>query len=317
MCNHTATHLLQAALIRVLGSHIKQAGSGVGPGRLRFDFTHPEAMTRGQVLEVERLVNGEIEKRTAVASKVMGKEEAVKMGAIAFFGEKYGTQVRVIDVPGFSVELCGGTHVQNTGEIEYFKIISEGSLAAGVRRVEAVTGVGAYEYVDEKLSILGKLEDVLKSKGDGLLASVRQLQDKALAGAKEIKSLKERLQTVRAQDMFRDVAEIDGEMVFKHIDIGSEDDMMKIADLFMDKFSNGIVLITQAKDERLGVLLKTFKSNKNLNCSTVLKKSMDAFDGKGGGKPNMARGSLAVMYKDNFVMDIVDKVAKTASKAAL
>jgi alanyl-tRNA synthetase len=305
MCNHTATHLLQAALIKVLGSHIKQAGSHVGPERLRFDFTHPEAMTKEQISEVEALVNEQVKQQTDVAPKIMAKDEAMKMGAMALFGEKYGSQVRVIDIPGFSVELCGGTHVQNTSDIGYFKILSEASLASGVRRIEAVTNSGAYEYVDEKLATLEKLEALFNSKGDLLLKNAKNLQDNLSGANKEIKSLKDKLQTISAQSMFDGVQNISNDLVFKHIELDSEDDMRKVGDLFIDKFKNGVCLITQAKGDKLGVILKTFKNNKSLNCSNILKESMNKFSGRGGGKPDMAQGSVDLNKKNEFVQDVI------------
>ena len=305
MCNHTATHLLQAALIKVLGKHIKQAGSFVGPDRLRFDFTHPESMTKEQVTEVESLVNTEIKKQIDVSPKIMSKDEAMKMGAMALFGEKYGAQVRVIDIPGFSIELCGGTHVQNTSDIGYFKILSEASLASGVRRIEALTNSGAYDFVDEKLATLEKLEAMFNSKGDLLLRNAKNLQDNFSSANKEIKNLKDKLQTINAQSMFDGVQEISNGLVFKHIDINSDDDMRKVGDLFIDKYKNGVCLITQEKGDKLGVVLKTFKNNKDFNCSNILKESMNKFSGRGGGKPDMAQGSVDISNKDKFVSDVI------------
>jgi len=308
MCNHTATHLLQAALIKVLGTHIKQAGSFVGPERLRFDFTHPESMKKEELSKVERLINEEIKKQIDVTPKIMSKDDAMKAGAMALFGEKYGSQVRVITIPGFSIELCGGTHVQNTSDIGYFKILSEGSLASGVRRIEAVTNAGAYEYVNEKLSILEELETMFNTKGDQLVSNAKSLQESLSLANKEIKVLKDKLQTINAQSMFDNVSKTSKGQDFKHIDLGSDDDMRKVGDLFIDKFSNGVCLITQPKGDKLGVVLKTFKKNAELNCSNILKDSMNKFSGRGGGKPDMAQGSIDLEHKDAFIKNVIEQI---------
>lgn len=308
MCNHTATHLLQAALINVLGSHVKQAGSNVGPKRLRFDFTHPEAMTKDQIKKVEKLVNFQIQKQTAVTPEVMSKDLAMQKGAMALFGEKYGNEVRVIDIPGFSIELCGGTHVKNTADIGYFKIISEGSLASGTRRIEAATNVGAYEYVDEKLSTLEELEGSLNAKGERLISKVDQLKESLQVSQKEVKNLKDKMQAASAQSMFEDTIETKDGFTFKHIEAKQEDDIRKIGDLFMDKFSNGVVLITQPKGDKLGALLKTSKKNKSFNCSELLKESLSSHGGRGGGKPDMAQGSLELIAKDKFIKELKEKI---------
>ena len=151
MRNHTATHLLHAALRQVLGTHVKQAGSVVEPGRLRFDFTHYTAMTDDEVQEVERLVNQQILANTEVHTDVMDLDQALQTGAMALFGEKYGDKVRVVQIPGFSRELCGGTHVCRTGDIGLFKIVYEGSISAGVRRIEAITGEGALDRFQQTI----------------------------------------------------------------------------------------------------------------------------------------------------------------------
>jgi len=308
MSNHTSTHLLQAALINVLGNHIKQAGSNVGPSRLRFDFTHPEAVSKNELKEVERIVNEQVKRKLEVSTKVMSKDEAMKLGAMALFGEKYGSEVRVVDVPNFSVELCGGTHVRNTGDIGYFKIISESSLAAGVRRIEAVSNIGAYDFVDEKIKMLEQLEKALNTKGSKLLSRVVQLQDNLQKSSKEVSSLKDKLQSINAQNMFNNGTTLKEGMIFKHIHLSDEDDMRKIGDLFLGKFPKGVTLITQAKGNKIGILLKTFKGNNLINCSTILKESMGKFGGKGGGKPDMAQGSLSNENKDKFIDDVISTI---------
>jgi alanyl-tRNA synthetase len=308
MCNHTATHLLQSALIEVFGDHIKQAGSNVGPSRLRFDFTHPESLKKEELNQIEQLVNNQIKKQVPVNHQVMSKDKAVKLGAMALFGEKYGDLVRVIDIANFSVELCGGTHVKNTSEIGYFKILSESSLAAGVRRIEAVSNLGAYQYVDSKLLVLDQIEACFSAKGDILLTKLNQLQENLLQSTKTIKILKENIQTTEAQNLFDDVHKIKHDQDFKHIEANADDDIRKIGDLFIDKFPKGVVLVSAIKGPKAAILLKTFRGNKYLKCSDLLRESMIAFGGKGGGKPDMAQGSVDSDKYKNFISDLMTKL---------
>lgn len=290
--NHTATHLLQAALIEVLGDHIKQAGSAVSYDRLRFDFTHPEAVKKDELRKVERLVNEQILKGTEVCAEVMSKDQAMEKGAMALFGEKYGDEVRVIDIPGFSVEFCGGTHVANTSEIGLFSIISESSLSAGVRRIEAVASNGAFERVSKRMETLDDLESTLKVKGDDVVARVEQYMKDLKEKQKEIQELKEKIQAQASGDLFANPEIIKGDLVFKAVIAPDGSDVRKLGDLFIDKNPKGVVLITAVKGDKASVLLKTFKGNTDINCSTILKGALDANGGRGGGKPDMAQGSV-------------------------
>lgn len=290
--NHTATHLLQAALIEVLGDHIKQAGSAVSYDRLRFDFTHPEAVKKDELRKVERLVNEQILKGTEVCAEVMSKDQAMEKGAMALFGEKYGDEVRVIDIPGFSVEFCGGTHVANTSEIGLFSIISESSLSAGVRRIEAVASNGAFERVSKRMETLDTLESKLKVKGEDVVGRVDQFMKDLKDKQKEIQELKEKIQAQSSGDLFANPETIKGDLVFKAVAAPEGSDVRKLGDLFIDKNPKGVVLITTVKGDKASVLLKTFKGNKDINCSTILKGALDANGGRGGGKPDMAQGSV-------------------------
>lgn len=290
--NHTATHLLQAALVKTLGNHVKQSGSYVGADRLRFDFTHPEGLKADEIKKVEKLVNEQIQKSVVVCPEEMSKEEAMAKGATALFGEKYGDTVRVVDVPGFSTELCGGTHVPNTNDIGVFKIVSEASLAAGVRRIEAVTSQGAINYSNDKLEILAQIETLMSAKGDLLLNKVENLLKDINAKNKEIKSLNEQIQSSKSKDLFNDVEQLANGMSYKFIAADEDADIRQLGDLFMDKFPKGATVITSTKGDKTAVLFKTFKGNKDFNCSMLSKDIFAALEGRGGGKPDMAQGSI-------------------------
>lgn len=185
--NHTATHLLQAALRQVLGKHVEQSGSYVTPNSLRFDFSHFAARTTEELLKVERIVNEQIMKNLTVVTDCMAIDEAKKLGAMALFGEKYGDVVRVVRAGDFSTELCGGTHVSATGEIGLFKILSESGVAAGVRRIEAITGFNTYDYLMSRDELINNISITLKSNEDNIVKKITSLQN-------EIKDTKKRLE---------------------------------------------------------------------------------------------------------------------------
>ena len=191
--NHTATHLLHASLRQVLGTHVKQAGSVVDPGRLRFDFTHYAGLDRAELEEVERLMNQQILKNTAVQTDILPLDQAIATGAMALFGEKYGEQVRVVSVPGFSRELCGGTHVQRTGDIGVCKIVYEGSIAAGVRRIEAVTGEGALRQYQETSGAVRRIAEMVQASEPELVEQVEKLLATEHALEKQVEQLKNKL----------------------------------------------------------------------------------------------------------------------------
>src|SRR5712675_1523825 len=191
--NHTATHLLHAALRGVLGAHVKQAGSLVAPDRLRFDFAHFQQVTHEEILEVERIVNEQILRNAPVQTDVRSTDEAIAAGAMALFGEKYGDRVRVVSVPGFSLELCGGTHVGATGDIGFFAIVGESGVAAGTRRIEAVTGAGAVAWAQHQRASLSSIVEALHVTDAQAVEAIEKLQTEGKRLAREVTQLKTKL----------------------------------------------------------------------------------------------------------------------------
>jgi alanyl-tRNA synthetase len=293
MRNHSATHLLQSALIKVLGNHVKQAGSSVGPERLRFDFTHPEALKPQEILQVETLVNQAIASGLPVVAKNMSKDEAAKLGAMALFGEKYGDNVRVLTMGEFSCELCGGTHVKNTGEIGLFKIIVETSLASGVRRIEAITSKTAVDYLVNRSQILGELEKNFAVKEERVLEKLASLQADLKEKNRQIETLSDKLQNIESQDLFKQQEPIRDGLTLTIAKAGSADQasMRKLADIFSDKFPQGVLLLYALEADRVSFILKTHKANSSVNCSVLIKEALAVVNGRGGGKPDMAQGS--------------------------
>lgn len=291
--NHSATHLLQSALIKVLGEHVKQAGSSVGPDRLRFDFTHPEALKAEEIQRVEDLVNSAVSSSLPVTAAHMTKDEATQKGAMALFGEKYGDRVRVLSMGHFSCELCGGTHVSNTSEIGLFKIVVETSLASGIRRIEAITSTNAIEYLLHRSKILSELEKNLSVKEERVIEKLGNLQSDLKEKAKQIETLNDRLQSFESQNLFNDQRAIrDGlTLTIAKANSSEQSNMRKLSDIFVDKFPKGVLFLYAIDGEKVSFILKTHKQNKEIDCSTVLKQTMSIVNGRGGGKPDMAQGS--------------------------
>jgi alanyl-tRNA synthetase len=291
--NHSATHLLQSALIKVLGNHVKQAGSSVGPDRLRFDFTHSEALSPEEIANVEELVNNSILKSLSVSADVMTKDEATKKGAMALFGEKYGDKVRVLTMGDFSCELCGGTHVKNTNEIGLFKIIVETSLASGVRRIEAITSTNATDYLLHRSKILSEVEKSFSVKEEKVLIKINSLFSDLKEKNKIIETLNDRVQSFESQNLFNSHHSLKNGLTFTLAKAPTADqgNMRKLGDIFVDKFPKGILFLYAVEGDKVSFILKTHKSNSNFDCSAVLKQVMPIVNGRGGGKPDNAQGS--------------------------
>ncbi len=293
MRNHSATHLLQSALIKVLGNHIKQAGSSVGHERLRFDFTHSEALKPEEIAQVEAMVNSAIAKNFKVSADVMSKDDATKKGAMALFGEKYGDKVRVLTMGDFSCELCGGTHVKNTGDIGLFKIIVETSLASGIRRIEAITSTTAINYLLNRSSLFAELEKTFSVKEEKVLDKVAALYADIKTKNKEIESLSDKLQAIESANIFTDPRPIKDGLFLVMAKASSSDaqGMRKLSDMFVDKFPKGVLFLFALDGDKISFLMKTARTNNTVDCGAILKSLMPIVAGRGGGKPDMAQGS--------------------------
>jgi alanyl-tRNA synthetase len=290
--NHTGTHLLHAALRDVLGPHVKQAGSLVAPDRLRFDFTHYASLTEDEIAEIERQVNSEILHNRGVETKISTVDAAIKAGAMALFGEKYGSEVRVVTVPGFSVELCGGTHVHATGDIGPFKIISDSALAAGVRRLEAITADDAVARFQADEKVLKQLSESLKAQSQEMPAQVDKLQEQLKNYKREIEALKMKLAMGTSESEPDDVREVGGIRVLSRrvSDLGV-DAMRQLADSLSRKIKPGVVVLGQATDGKASLVVRVTDDLTNkLNAGNIVREIAAMIGGKGGGKADMATG---------------------------
>ena len=291
MRNHTATHLLQSALRLIVGRHIEQAGSWVGPDRLRFDFAHFEAVKPAQLVEIERLVNRKIMENVEVHKNVMGFEEAKKKGALAFFSEKYGNQVRVIEVPGFSTELCGGTHVSRTGDIGALKILSESSVASGVRRLEAVTGEGALAYVERLEYMMKDLSHLLKAPESDLKGRVELLLSEARNREKELSSAKSKMAGNLAGDLLASRQEVKGvALVVGRADNLDADGLRQLVDTLKDRMGTGVIVMGGLAGDKVSFIVGVTKDlTSRVKAGDIVKQVAAIAGGGGGGRPDLAQ----------------------------
>lgn len=290
--NHTATHLLHAALKQVLGNHVNQAGSLVMPDRLRFDFTHFSPVTTEELQQVTDLVNAEILKAQDVAIAEMSMPEAKELGAMALFGEKYGDRVRVVTVPDFSIELCGGSHVPNTAVIGSFRIVSEGGIGSGVRRIEAVTGAAALAMAQQDHAELVALATALKTKPEGLQARVAQLQEELKAAEHELAAAKKELAAGSMQDVLAAKFDVNGlSGVVATVTASDMEELRSIADMVRDHIGSGVVLLGMASGEKVNFVCMATKDavKAGLHAGNIVKATAQAAGGNGGGRPDMAQ----------------------------
>lgn len=290
MKNHTATHLLHETLKSVLGDHVKQAGSLVSDERLRFDFTHFSGISEDDISTIEIMLNEKILENLPVETSVMDIKTAIESGATALFGERYGETVRVVSVPGFSSELCGGTHCMATGEIGSFVIVSEGSVASGIRRIEAMTGMAAVRFLTGKMRELRDINDLLKtdkaySKAERLLADLKRME-------KEIEAFKGKAAARDSAAILEQAKKIDGVTVLScRVENVVQKDLRVLADNLRDKMGSGIIFITSVSDGNASMLaMVTRDLTDRFNAGAILKEIAALVDGKGGGKADLAQG---------------------------
>lgn len=290
--NHSATHLLQKALRTVLGTHVEQAGSSVNEDRLRFDFTHFSAMTPEELKKVEEIVNEKIAAALPVVVKNMPIEEAKKTGAQALFGEKYGDIVRVVNMGNFSIEFCGGTHVQNTSEIAAFKIISETGVAAGVRRIEALTSEGLMKYYDELEEKLKNAAHLLKATPDNLADKITHLMSENKALHSEVESLKSRMAQDAVGDVMDQVKEVKGvKLLAAEVDGVDMNGLRDLGDQLKEKLGDGVVVLASANEGKVSLMATATEGamKKGAHAGNLVKGIAGCVGGGGGGRPNMAQ----------------------------
>ncbi|HDZ09595.1 alanine--tRNA ligase [Pseudohongiella sp.] len=290
MLNHSATHLLHAALRTVLGDHVTQKGSLVNAERLRFDFSHNAPMSEEEVRRIETLVNAQIQQNHAVQKEVMSIDEAMEKGAMALFGEKYGDQVRVVTMGEFSTELCGGTHVQRTGDIGLFKLVAESGIAAGVRRVEAVTGLGALNYVEREEAVLRQICELLKTGADGALDRVQQLVAGTRALEKELAQLKGKLASAAGSDMASDAIDINGiKLLVKQLDGFNSKTLRDTVDQLKNKLGSAVVVLASVEGDKVSLVAGVTQDlTGRIKAGDVVNMVAQQVGGKGGGRPDMA-----------------------------
>ena len=290
MRNHTGTHLLHAALRTVLGTHVKQAGSVVEPSRLRFDFTHYTAMDRDELAEAERLVNEQILANREVHTDVMELEQALSTGAMALFGEKYGEQVRVVSIDTFSKELCGGTHVTRTGDIGICKIVYEGSISAGVRRIEAITGEGALRRFQEAQQQLARVAGIVRSSENEVAEQLEKLLAKEKSLEHELQQLKTKMAQAQAGDLESQVREIKGVKVLAaRVDGLDRAQLRTLADSLRNKWKSAVVVLAAAQDSNVAIVSGVTKDlTAKVHAGKLAGAVAQAVGGKGGGRPDMA-----------------------------
>ncbi len=294
--NHTATHLMHAALREVLGTHVKQAGSVVAPNYLRFDFSHFQPLTREEVAEIERLVNYQILRNERVQTDLLSLDEAMRSGAMALFGEKYAEKVRVLTVPGFSKELCGGTHVRATGDIGLFKITSDESIASGTRRIRAVTGRDAFLRFQETEALIDQISGDLRSTRSDVPAAVARLQDELKKARREADELRLKIAlgggASAAQDG-EEAREVEGGVLVLAREASDLDAsaLRQLSDTLLAQIKTGVVVLGRRADGKASLIVRTSPDiSKRVPAGQVIRELAPIIGGRGGGKPDMAEG---------------------------
>ncbi|UDN57341.1 alanine--tRNA ligase [Clostridioides sp. ES-S-0010-02] len=315
--NHSATHLLHKALKEVLGEHVNQAGSLVTPDRLRFDITHFEAISNEELKVIEEKVNNVILSSLDIKCDIMNIKEAKEKGATALFGEKYGDEVRVVSMGDYSTELCGGTHLTNTSQIGMFKILSEGGVAAGVRRIEAITGKAVYEYLKEKEGIISEVCVNLKSKEDNLIQRISSLLEENKNLSKELHDIKTKMSLQSADSIFDSKLEVNGVNLITNKFEGMDmDTLRETADNLRDKLGSGVVVLANVVDDKVNFVVTATKDvlDKGIHSGNIVREVAKIAGGKGGGRPNMAQAGASDISKVDQALSYASEVIKTQVK---
>jgi alanyl-tRNA synthetase len=313
MLNHSATHLLHAALREVLGEHVTQKGSLVTADRLRFDFSHNTPMSAGEVKQIEALVNREIMRNVAVRKEVMSMDEAMNQGAMALFGEKYGDRVRVVSMGDFSTELCGGTHVDRTGDIGLFKLVAETGIAAGVRRVEALTGAGALAYVEREEAVLRQICESLKTGADSVADRVKQLVSHARSLEKELDQMKGKLANAAGSDIASKAIEVNGIKVLAEQVEGFDNKALReTVDKLKNKLGSAVVVLGSADGGKVALVAGVTQDlTGRVKAGDIVNQIAAMVGGKGGGRPDMAMaGGTDVESLPKALSAVVEIVTK-------
>ncbi|HBF2863868.1 TPA: alanine--tRNA ligase [Clostridioides difficile] len=315
--NHSATHLLHKALREVLGEHVNQAGSLVTPERLRFDITHFEAISNEELKVIEEKVNNVILSSLDIKCDIMNIKEAKEKGATALFGEKYGDEVRVVSMGDYSTELCGGTHLTNTSQVGMFKILSEGGVAAGVRRIEAITGKAVYEYLKERDGIISEVCVNLKSKEDNLIQRISSLLEENKNLSKELHDMKAKMSLQSVDSIFDSKVEVNGVNLITNKFEGMDmDTLRETADNLRDKLGSGVVVLANVVDDKVNFVVTATKDvlDKGIHSGNIVREVAKIAGGKGGGRPNMAQAGASDVSKVDQALSYANEVIKTQVK---
>jgi alanyl-tRNA synthetase len=314
--HHTGTHLLHAALRKVLGGHVAQAGSLVAPDHLRFDFSHGAAVKDRELEQIEGLVNEQVQANTAVTRMEMDLDEALRLGALALFGEKYGTRVRVIKIGDFSTELCGGTHLEQTGQIGLLKVATEGAVAAGVRRIEAVAGAAALDAVGRREAALREAADILKIAPLDVPRRLQKLLDEQRALEKQLADLEARLARSRADDLVAAARQVNGiAVVAGRLDGLDADGLRAVADRLRDRLGSGVVCVGGVVDGKVNLVAAVTRDlTKRVQAGKLIQEVARAVGGGGGGRPDLAQAGGKDPSKLDAALELAyEHVARAAA----
>ena len=305
--HHTGTHLLHAALRKVLGTHVSQAGSLVAPDHLRFDFSHGGAVKDREVEQIEELVNEHVQANTPVTYAEMDLQEALRAGAMALFGEKYGERVRVIKIGDFSTELCGGTHLDSTGQIGFFKVAEEGAVAAGVRRIEAVAGAAAVETVARRERVLREIADILKISPEDAPQRLRKLLDEQKTLERQLAEMETKLARSKADDLVAAARQVNGvAVVAGRVDGLDADGLRALADTLRDRLGSGVVCLGSVVDGKVAFVAAVTKDlTKRFPAGKLIQEVAQLAGGRGGGRPDLAQAGAPDASKLDAALAVV------------